>query len=46
MKIKLYRRSVKSIKNTVHELRNGIITGFLLVCLILLASMGLKTLSS
>jgi CzcA family heavy metal efflux pump len=32
----------KSIKNTVHELENGIITGFLLVCLILLASMGLK----
>ncbi len=30
------------IKNTVHELENGIITGFLLVCLILLASMGLK----
>lgn len=32
----------KSIKNTVHELENGIITGFLLVCLILLAAMGLK----
>jgi len=32
----------KSIKNTVHELENGIITGFLLVCIILLASMGLK----
>ncbi|HMS66158.1 MAG TPA: efflux RND transporter permease subunit [Ignavibacteria bacterium] len=32
----------KNIKNTVHELENGIITGFLLVCLILLASMGLK----
>ncbi|MBL8008334.1 MAG: efflux RND transporter permease subunit [Ignavibacteria bacterium] len=32
----------KSIKNTVHELENGIITGFLLVCLILLASMGFK----
>ncbi|MFZ1459306.1 MAG: efflux RND transporter permease subunit, partial [Ignavibacteria bacterium] len=32
----------KSIKNTVHELENGIVTGFLLVCLILLASMGLK----
>ncbi|MBV6479490.1 MAG: Cobalt-zinc-cadmium resistance protein CzcA [Ignavibacteria bacterium] len=32
----------KSIKNTVHELENGIITGFLLVCMILLASMGLK----
>jgi len=31
-----------SIKNTVHELENGIITGFLLVCVILLASMGLK----
>lgn len=30
------------IKNTVHELENGIITGFLLVCIILLASMGLK----
>lgn len=32
----------KDIRNTVHELENGIITGFLLVCLILLASMGLK----
>lgn len=32
----------KSIKNTVHELENGIITGFILVCLILLAAMGLK----
>lgn len=32
----------KNIKNTVHELENGIITGFLLVCLILLAAMGLK----
>ncbi len=32
----------KNIKNTVHELENGIITGFFLVCLILLASMGLK----
>jgi len=32
----------KNIKNTVHELENGIITGFLLVCVILLASMGLK----
>lgn len=32
----------KSIKTTVHELENGIITGFLLVCLILLAAMGLK----
>jgi len=31
-----------SIKNTVHELENGIITGFLLVCLILLAAMGFK----
>ena len=32
----------KNIKSTVHELENGIITGFLLVCLILLASMGFK----
>jgi CzcA family heavy metal efflux pump len=32
----------KSIRNTVHELENGIITGFLLVCIILLAAMGLK----
>ncbi len=32
----------KNINTTVHELENGIITGFLLVCLILLASMGLK----
>lgn len=32
----------KDILTTVHELENGIITGFLLVCLILLASMGLK----
>lgn len=32
----------KSIRNTVHELENGIITGFLLVCVILLAAMGLK----
>lgn len=32
----------KSIRTTVHELENGIITGFLLVCIILLASMGLK----
>lgn len=32
----------KNIQTTVHELENGIITGFLLVCLILLASMGLK----
>jgi multidrug efflux pump len=30
------------IENTVHELENGIITGMLLVCMVLLASMGLK----
>ena len=32
----------KSIKNTVHELENGIITGMILVCLILFFFMGLK----
>jgi len=42
MKISFTGDQSKSIKNTVHELENGIITGFLLVCLILLASMGLK----
>ncbi|MBK8380825.1 MAG: efflux RND transporter permease subunit [Ignavibacteria bacterium] len=42
LKISFTGDQSKSIKNTVHELENGIITGFLLVCLILLASMGLK----
>ncbi|MBS1517540.1 MAG: efflux RND transporter permease subunit [Bacteroidetes bacterium] len=42
LKISFTGDASKSIKNTVHELENGIITGFLLVCLILLASMGLK----
>ena len=32
----------KSIKNTLHELENGIITGVILVCLILFFFMGLK----
>lgn len=32
----------KFIRNTVHELENGVITGFLLVTLVLLAVMGLK----
>ena len=32
----------KHIKNTVHELENGIITGILLVCLILFFFMGIK----
>jgi CzcA family heavy metal efflux pump len=32
----------KSIKNTVHELENGIITGMILVCIILFFFMGLK----
>lgn len=42
LKISFTGDQSKSIKNTVHELENGIVTGFLLVCLILLASMGLK----
>ncbi len=42
LKISFTGDQSKSIKNTVHELENGIITGFLLVCLILLASMGFK----
>lgn len=32
----------KSIKNTLHELENGVITGVILVCLILFFFMGLK----
>jgi CzcA family heavy metal efflux pump len=32
----------KSIRNTLHELENGIITGVILVCLILFFFMGLK----
>jgi CzcA family heavy metal efflux pump len=32
----------KHIKSTVHELENGVITGMILVCIILLAAMGLK----
>lgn len=31
-----------NIKRTVHELENGVITGMILVCLLLLAAMGLK----
>ena len=42
LKISYTGDASKSIRNTVHELENGIITGFLLVCIILLASMGLK----
>lgn len=42
LKISFTGDQSKNIRNTVHELENGIITGFLLVCLILLASMGLK----
>jgi len=42
LKISFTGDQSKNIKNTVHELENGIITGFFLVCLILLASMGLK----
>lgn len=42
LKISFTGDESKDIMNTVHELENGIITGFLLVCLILLASMGLK----
>lgn len=42
LKISFTGDQSKNIKNTVHELENGIITGFLLVCMILLASMGLK----
>ncbi|MEZ4690699.1 MAG: efflux RND transporter permease subunit [Ignavibacteria bacterium] len=42
LKINFTGDQSKNIKNTVHELENGIITGFLLVCLILLAAMGLK----
>lgn len=42
LKISYTGDASKSIRTTVHELENGIITGFLLVCIILLASMGLK----
>jgi multidrug efflux pump len=42
LKISFTGDQSKNIRNTVHELENGIITGFLLVCLILLAAMGLK----
>ncbi|MEO6694361.1 MAG: efflux RND transporter permease subunit [Ignavibacteria bacterium] len=42
LKISFTGDESESIKETVHELENGIITGFLLVCVVLLASMGFK----
>lgn len=42
LKISFTGDESESIKETVHELENGIITGFLLVCIVLLASMGFK----